>query len=182
LAARPVTRSSHRKVTRPSGTATRSHAGSNSGRRSTTGTTTRRHATVAVRPATRHVARVAPRPVVRQAVRSAPRTVVRNAPRQVARVTHRSSQSGYVDPIKNRASTYGSSSYGSATSMASLMSRSSSYSSSGAVSWVGPSAVTSQNGQSCGWGARVVTNAHGYAQRQAVWVCQCPQGWRPPGY
>jgi hypothetical protein len=178
LAARPATRavsrSGQRSVARPA--PARRHVAAAPVRRTATATTSRRHATAVVRPATRHVVRVAPRPVVRQATRQ--------APRQVARTTYRPSygQSGYVDPIKNRAGTYGSSTYGSATSMASLMSRSSSYSTSSTTSWVGPSAATSQNGQTCGWGARIVTNSHGYAQRQAVWVCQCPQGWRPPGY
>jgi hypothetical protein len=87
----------------------------------------------------------------------------------------------YQDPIKDRASTYRPTSYGQATSMASMMS-SSSRSSTSTTTWSGPATVVNQGGQVCGWGARIVTNSNGYAQRQAVWVCQCPQGWRPPGY
>jgi hypothetical protein len=86
----------------------------------------------------------------------------------------------YQDPIKDRASTYRPPSYGQVTSMASMMSSSSSRSTT--TTWSGPATVVNQGGQVCGWGARIVTNSHGYAQRQAVWVCQCPQGWRPPGY
>jgi hypothetical protein len=137
-------------------------------RASATTTSARRHTTIATRPAVRHVARVAPKATVRH--------VTRTAPRHVARVTHSTSytSSMYRDPIKDRASTYGSASYGSTTSMASLMTTT--------TTWVRPSAVSTQNGQTCGWGARIVTNSHGQAQRQAMWVCQCPQGWRPPGY
>jgi hypothetical protein len=124
-------------------------------------TSPRRHVAVAPRPAVRHVARVAPRPAVRH--------VTRTPVRHVAHVTQRTT---YTDPIKDRARTYGSASFGSVTTMASLMS----------TTWVGPSTVSTQNGQTCGWGARIITNQHGLAQRQAMWVCQCPQGWRPPGY
>ena len=98
--------------------------------------------------------------------------------------THRSSPNygqAYQDPIRDRAATYRPAVYGQSTTMASLMSRSSSYSSS-TTTWSGPASLVNQGGQVCGWGARIVTNNHGYAQRQAVWVCQCPQGWRPPGY
>jgi hypothetical protein len=143
-------------------------------------------------PAVRHA--VTTRPAARPATRNVSRThIVRRttsvaAPRRTHNVVTTHTRS-YNDPIKNRAQTYQATSYGSATSMASLMSQSSSYSSSytsssavSGVSWVGPGAVTSQNGQTCGWGARIVTNSHGQAQRQAMWVCQCPQGWRPPGY
>jgi hypothetical protein len=88
----------------------------------------------------------------------------------------------YIDPIKDRAATYRPQVTGQSTSLASMMSSSSWSSSSSTTTWSGPASVVNQGGQVCGWGARIVTNAHGYAQRQAVWVCQCPQGWRPPGY
>jgi hypothetical protein len=138
-----------------------------------------RHVTVRPKAKTtrRHVkrpARIVHRPVVRPHVR----TPIRH----VSRVTHTRRHTSFTDTIKNRADTYGAAAFGSSTSMGSLMSSSSSFSSSSSVSWIGPTAVTSQNGQTCGWGARVVTNQSGHAQRQAVWVCQCPQGWRPPGY
>lgn len=114
---------------------------------------------------------------------AAPRRVVatRAAPRSSVRYTSNNGGT-YQDPIRDRAATYRPSVYGQSTSMASLMSRSSSYSSSATTTWSGPATVVNQGGQVCGWGARIVTNSHGYAQRQAVWVCQCPQGWRPPGY
>jgi hypothetical protein len=191
LAARPrtrvVTRVVTRTVTRQSHTGTartssgQSHAGRGTAGRVMAASPARRHVATAAaaRPAVRHTAvRAAPRPVARQVARVAPRQIARS----VRTVSHPTGSSSYSDPIKNRAGTYGATTYGSATSMASLMSRSSSYSSSATTTWIGPSAVTSQNGQSCGWGARIVTNAHGQAQRQAMWVCQCPQGWRPPGY
>jgi hypothetical protein len=190
LAARPrtrvVTRVVTRTVMRPSnngGVRTSSgqgHTGRGTAGRVVAASPTRRHVAIAApRPAVRHTAaRAAPRPVARQVARVAPRPIAR----PVRTVSHSTGYSGYSDPIKNRAGTYGATTYGSATSMASLMSRSSSYSSSATTTWIGPGAVTSQNGQSCGWGARIVTNAHGQAQRQAMWVCQCPQGWRPPGY
>jgi hypothetical protein len=95
------------------------------------------------------------------------------------RVTHSYHNPTFQDPIKDRAATYRPHVIGQSTTMASLMSRSSSRS---VTTWSGPSTVVSQGGQVCGWGARIVTNSDGYAQRQAVWVCQCPQGWRPPGY
>jgi hypothetical protein len=173
---RSVSRSGHRSVTVARGTGTSHHAGRGTGNGSGRGAATsgaRRHTAVASRP----VARTVVRPVVRQAARVAPRPVVRQtAVRQTARSTYSTSytRSGYTDPIKDRARTYGSQSYGSATSMASLMSTT--------TTWVGPASISTQNGQSCGWGARIVTNNHGQAQRQAMWVCQCPQGWRPPGY
>jgi hypothetical protein len=87
----------------------------------------------------------------------------------------------YQDTIKDRAATYRPPVYGPSTSLASIMSPYSSYGVS-TITWSGPASVVNQGGQVCGWGARIVTNAHGQAQRQAVWVCQCPQGWRPPGY
>jgi hypothetical protein len=97
--------------------------------------------------------------------------------------TYTSSHAGtYQDPIKDRAATYRSAAYGQSTSMSSVMSSSSSYSSYATTTWSGPASVVNQGGQICGWGARIVTNPHGQTQRQAMWVCQCPQGWRPPGY
>lgn len=173
LAARPANR-----VVATSSNRTHAKARSTtSGRHVAKATTSRGHAATSQR---RQVARVAPRPAVRHAVRTAPRPAVHHVARTAPRITHTSrrvttsySHSGYQDPIKNRAVTYGAINYGSSTSMASLMSR---------TTWVGPSTITSQNGQTCGWGARIVVNEHGYAQRQAMWVCQCPQGWRPPGY
>jgi hypothetical protein len=182
LAARPATRavsrSGHRPAVRSTGTRKAAVTRGSGTRHVGAGTTGRRVVTTAprqhvARPAVRTVTRHVSRPAVRQVARTAPRTNVRTNYATTYRAT------GYSDPIKNRASTYGASTYGSATSMASLMSRSGGAST---ISWVGPSAVSSQNGQTCGWGARIVTNAHGHGQRQAVWVCQCPQGWRPPGY
>jgi hypothetical protein len=133
--------------------------------------------------AKRHKARVAPRTqtthrIVRQVNRPARHAATRHATRtptrHVARTTHSTTYTSYRDPIKDRASTYRATSYGSVTSMASLMTAT--------TTWVGPTNVSTQNGQTCGWGARIVTNPQGHAQRQAMWVCQCPQGWRPPGY
>lgn len=96
--------------------------------------------------------------------------------------TYTSSNGGtYQDPIKDRAATYRPSTYGQSTAVASMMSRSSSYSQS-STTWSGPASTVNQGGQVCGWGARIVTNGYGHAQSHAVWVCQCPQGWRPPGY
>ncbi len=99
-------------------------------------------------------------------------------------VTQHSSNYGgtsYHDPIKDRAASYRPQITGQSTTMASMMSSSSSYRQS-TTTWTGPASVVNQGGQVCGWGARIVSNSQGYAQRQAVWVCQCPQGWRPPGY
>jgi hypothetical protein len=113
---------------------------------------------------------------------SAPRRGVatRAVARRSAQVTNTSYTGSYQDPIKDRASTYRPAVYGQSTSMASMMSSSSS--SSYTTTWTGPATHVRQGGQICGWGARIVTNHRGYSQRQAVWVCQCPQGWRPPGY
>jgi hypothetical protein len=90
----------------------------------------------------------------------------------------------FTDSIKDRAATYRSAAFGQSTSMASLMTQSSSFNST--TTWSGPVSVVRQGGQVCGWGTRIVTHSQGPSQgpsqRQAVWVCQCPQGWRPPGY
>jgi hypothetical protein len=166
-------------------------------RRSTTRVTavrTTSHRAVATRTqqVTRHqsVARVQPRPAVVRRVASVtrPATVRRSTSshthvRDNATSTRGHYNTYFSDPIKDRASTYRAQTYGQSTTLASNMSQSSSFSSSSSsTTWLGPNSVTSQNGQICGWGTRVVTAGHGQAQRQAVWVCQCPQGWRPPGY
>jgi hypothetical protein len=184
LAARPLTRERvvTRYVTRHTTTprarqSTPAHA---TGARRHVASTAPRIRHVVASPVRRHVVKTAsaPRRNVAQVIRRSPVRVV-----TTQTITH--STGAYRDPIKDRAATYRPPVYGQATSMASLMSRSTSYSassSSSSVTWTGPASVVNQGGQVCGWGARIVTNAHGYAQRQAVWVCQCPQGWRPPGY
>lgn len=140
------------------------------------------------RRATATHSHVATRRAVATSTRShmAPRRAVpaqavaaRAVPRRSAPVNN-SSYGSYQDPIKDRASTYRPPVYGQSTSMASMMSNSSSYSST--TTWTGPATQVRQGGQVCGWGARIVTNHRGYSQRETVWVCQCPQGWRPPGY
>jgi hypothetical protein len=141
---------------------------------------------------TRHhtVARAQSRPAVVRRVASVTRpanvrrtTSSHTHVRNNATSSHSHYNTYYSDPIKDRATTYRAPSYGQSTTLASNMSRSSSFSSSSSsTTWLGPNSVSSQNGQICGWGTRVVTGGYGQAQRQAVWVCQCPQGWRPPGY
>lgn len=137
----------------------------------------------------RHPAPVAKRhAVVSRVSRHTPaRTAhMRRATSSQQAVRHRTYTSShaatYQDPIKDRASTYHSAAYGQSTALASVMSSSSSYSSFATTTWSGPASVVNQGGQVCGWGARIVTNTYGQTQRQAMWVCQCPQGWRPPGY
>jgi hypothetical protein len=159
---RPVTRSTaHKKKASPTRRATHVRA-----------TATQRVAASGNRTQT-HIARShQPSHHRAQAARPARSTQV------VANRTNRGTHS-FQDPIKDRAATYRPHVIGQSTTMASLMSRSSSRS---VTTWSGPSTVVNQGGQVCGWGARIVTNSDGNAQRQAVWVCQCPQGWRPPGY
>ncbi|MCE2891225.1 MAG: hypothetical protein ACK5XZ_07000 [Hyphomonadaceae bacterium] len=101
----------------------------------------------------------------------------------------------YVDPIKDRASTYDAASNGSAISLASesSVSSSSTWSSSssmsnwssqgGMASWPAPAMPMQQGGMICGWSIQTTTTPDGHTlPPQQTWVCQCPQGWRPPGY
>jgi len=101
----------------------------------------------------------------------------------------------YVDPIKDRATSYEAASNGSAISLASESSASSSSSWStsssmsswsnqgGMTSWPAPAMPMQQGGQICGWSVQTITTPDGQAlPPQQTWVCQCPQGWRPPGY
>jgi hypothetical protein len=150
------------------------------------GTSGSGHRAVASTNVRRHAAPSSPRTVASAPRRAAPRVAISNRATNTQHAarqrTHSSNYGGsYQDPIKDRAGTYRPAVYGASTSMASLMSRSGSYSAT-TTTWTGPATLVNQGGQVCGWGARIVTNGHGYAQRQAVWVCQCPQGWRPPGY
>jgi hypothetical protein len=183
--ARVRTKTTSSQGTRRSGGSAGVYGTSSGAGRSTAGRTStvgRTH--VASAPARRaHATSHSPAPRTTAPRAAAPRRVVVNraAPRSTVRYTSNSGGT-YQDPIRDRAATYRPNVYGQSTSMASLMSRSSTYSSSTTTTWSGPASVVNQGGQVCGWGARIVTNAHGYAQRQAVWVCQCPQGWRPPGY
>jgi hypothetical protein len=187
LAARSTSHHHHgaavkrRSTTRVTGVRTTSHRAVATRTGATRAKQVTRHLTVAraqARPAiVRHVASVSRPANVRRSTSS--RTHVRNT----ATSTRSHNNMYYSDQIKDRASTYRAQTYGQSTTLASNMSQSSSYSSSSSsTTWLGPNSVTSQNGQICGWGTRVVTAGHGQAQRQAVWVCQCPQGWRPPGY
>jgi hypothetical protein len=182
LAARPAARRTnhaHRAApARARATTTRTHTAHVAKRRAT-GTAVRTHAAPVAKRTVTRIARTT-RPVVQHARAQAPRRVVatHSAPRRPAQ-SH--NNYGYQDPIKDRAATYRPAVYGQSTSMASMMSRSGSYGST-TTTWSGPATLVRQGGQVCGWGAKIVTNSQGYAQRQAVWVCQCPQGWRPPGY
>jgi hypothetical protein len=136
------------------------------------------HRAVAATSARRHTTAATTR---RATVRTAQSNRAANSQHAMRQRTYTSNQaSAYQDPIKDRAATYRPPAYGQSTTMASMMSRSSSYSTT--TTWSGPATTVNQGGQVCGWGARIVTNSPSYAQRQAVWVCQCPQGWRPPGY
>ena len=101
----------------------------------------------------------------------------------------------YVDPIKDRATSYAAASNGSAISLTSesSASNSSSWSSSssmsswssqgGMTSWPAPVMPMQHGGMICGWSVQTVTTPDGHVlPPQQTWVCQCPQGWRPPGY
>lgn len=101
----------------------------------------------------------------------------------------------YSDPIKDRASTYEAAANGSAISLASASNSasSSSWSSSssssswssqgGTMSWPAPAMTMQQGGMVCGWSIQTLTTPDGRTlPPQQTWVCQCPQGWRPPGY
>ncbi|MEN9874527.1 MAG: hypothetical protein RL186_1424 [Pseudomonadota bacterium] len=137
-----------------------------------------RHHVAQKRKAVHHVQRKA-------AVRRAhpPRRVAHTAPVRPRHVVHYVQRAPYVDPIRDRAASYETPSYGQSTSLASVMSySSSSYSSSyQQVRWQGPEQIIRQGQNSCGWGTRILTDRYGQAQRKSVWVCACPQGWRPPG-
>lgn len=101
----------------------------------------------------------------------------------------------YVDPIKDRATSYEAAANGSSISLASesSASSSSSWSSSstmsswsnqgGMTSWPAPAMTMQQGGMICGWSVQTFTTPDGQTlPPQQTWVCQCPQGWRPPGY
>jgi hypothetical protein len=190
LAARPATRhrvqpakhAKSRSATTRSTSTKRTGSGLNASNiygRSTAGSGPRTKGTSNVRrPATtRHVATTRRAPVRTAQIHRATNT--QYLARQ--RTYSSSTTNTYQDTIKDRAATYRPLAYGQSTTMASMMSRSGSYSST-TTTWVRPATIVNQGGQVCGWGARIVTYPHGYAQREAMWVCQCPQGWRPPGY
>jgi hypothetical protein len=101
----------------------------------------------------------------------------------------------FVDTIKDRATGYEAASNGSAISLASASSASSSssWSSSssmsswssqgGMTSWPAPAMPIQQGGMICGWSVQTITTPDGQTfSPHQTWVCQCPQGWRPPGY
>lgn len=106
-----------------------------------------------------------------------------------------SSSRPFVDTVKDRATSYEAASNGSAISLASASSASSSssWSSSssmsnwsnhgGMTSWPAPAVPMQQGGMICGWSVQTITTPDGHTSPpQQTWVCQCPQGWRPPGY
>jgi hypothetical protein len=142
---------------------------------------------VAARPATkakakRHVARPS-RHVGAAPARHVTPSRVHAHPTSPAhrRVSH--ARTVFVDPIKDRATTYRAAAVGSSTVLASHMQQSSRFTStSSSTSWIGPSQIIQHGGQNCGWGTRIETNQFGQTNRQSAWLCQCPQGWRPPGY
>lgn len=101
----------------------------------------------------------------------------------------------FVDTVKDRATSYEAAANGSAISLASESSASSSSSwsssssmsswsnQSGMTSWPAPAMPMQQGGMICGWSVQTITTPDGQTlPPQQTWVCQCPQGWRPPGY
>ncbi len=101
----------------------------------------------------------------------------------------------FVDTVKDRATGYETAAHGSAVSLssASQASSTSSWSSSSSVSgwsnsggmtsWPAPITPMQQGGMICGWSVQTFTTPDGHTlPPQQTWVCQCPQGWRPPGY
>jgi hypothetical protein len=178
--AAPARTGAARVAQRPTHGATGARSGAGMGRG--TGTVT---ASMVRRPAAAPRAAVTTRQA--QGVRRAPVGVAQTRRATTSQVAVRqrsytpSNVGPYQDPIKDRAASYRPAVYGQSTTMASMMSGSRA-NGQYTTTWSGPASVVNQGGRVCGWGARLVTNSHGYAQRQAVWVCQCPQGWRPPGY
>jgi hypothetical protein len=169
----PGTRTSSARIHRKSTvTSARRHT-------STSRTSAAPRAAASNRHVSAHTKRAKARPAAVRTVNTNRAMHTHNASRSHAHAS--TSGHSYHDPIKDRAATYRPTVYGQSTTMASLMSRSSSFSSS-TTSWSGPATTVNQGGQVCGWGARIVITSHGQTERQAMWVCQCPQGWRPPGY
>ena len=101
----------------------------------------------------------------------------------------------FVDTVKDRAAGYEAAAHGSAVSLSSESSASSSSSwsssssvsgwssSGGMTSWPAPIMPMQQGSMICGWSIQTITTPDGHTlPPQQTWVCQCPQGWRPPGY
>lgn len=101
----------------------------------------------------------------------------------------------FVDTVKDRATSYEAATKGSAITLDSKSSASSSASWSstssmsswsnqgGMTSWPAPVMPMQQGGMICGWSVQTITTPDGHTlPPQQTWVCQCPQGWRPPGY
>jgi hypothetical protein len=101
----------------------------------------------------------------------------------------------FADTVKDRAAGYEAAAHGSAVSLSSgsQASSSSAWSSSssmsswsnhgGMTSWPAPAMPMQQGGMICGWSVQTITTPDGHTSPlQQTWVCQCPQGWRPPGY
>jgi len=101
----------------------------------------------------------------------------------------------FVDKVKDRATSYEAAANGSAISLASEshLSSGSNWSSSasmsnwssqdGKTSWSAPVMPMQQGGMICGWSIQTMTTPDGQTlPPQQIWVCQCPHGWRPPGY
>jgi hypothetical protein len=112
---------------------------------------------------------------------TASKATTRHASRRTStRVAHFSPSHSYV---RDLAQTYGTSSVGPGVNLGSVVSaRTQTVThSSMRTSFVGPTTTIVQGGQVCGWGSQIVYTPHG-PQRQSAWLCQCPQGWRPPGY
>jgi len=126
----------------------------------------------------------------------------RNAPKPMRLQNSSSNSSGWVhrsqpfaDKVKDRANSYKAVSNGSAISLSSEShaSSSSSWSSSSSVSgwsshdsitsWSAPAMPMQHGGVICGWSAQTMTTPDGHPlPPPQTCVCQCPQGWRPPGY
>jgi hypothetical protein len=175
LAARTTTHTRTRAVRQTSRTAAK--------RSTTQRHVTRRPTTTAARSTPvvrRHVAATATR-----SVQSRPQAtrqhVVRRTPVRMHATTHAHTAT-FRDTIKDRASTYRATAIGSSTLLASHMQQSSGYVVSSSTRFIGPAQVVNQGGQMCGWGTRIVTTQTGQSSQQSAWLCQCPQGWRPPGY
>jgi hypothetical protein len=118
------------------------------------------------------------RPAIRHAVARPAPTRARHAVRPV-----RHAPVHAPDPIRDHAATYGARATGASEAIAAFAGRGERWVTSSwqVTGWAAPAAVSWHQGQSCGWGARVLTAPDGATRQERAWLCQCAEGWRPPG-
>ena len=101
---------------------------------------------------------------------------------------HRSPPAGpstapWQSSVRDHAASYGAAPAGGSIDLSAFTGRGERWESTRGyrVVWSGPVQPVWREGQLCGWGGRAEWSGTRVIRQSPAWVCQCPQGWRPPG-